>query len=373
MREQRAVRPPARPHSSAQQQQRPFGSSRLVTADERPAAAATGRYRGPRAAPVDSAARRRRASRRRRRPRTIVVIGDAMADWLAYGLEERFSETPEIGIVRKLRANSGLIRYDPRRDTLDWPQTAREDHRGRKAEVHRHDGRHQRPPGDPRDAAGRRTSGEAARRRQAGPAGQRSAAPEPEPAGRCRAAEAGQAKPRRRSPTAEQAAPSPAMAHRNSDRKWAELPMSSASTTRSRRSRARRAGVLGRPAVAARTARDQRRCVYLNDLYRTRAEKAGIIYVDIWDGFVDEAGRYRVQGPDFEGQIRRLRSGDGVYFTQAGAAQARALCRARNPAQPGRTRQCRWRCRRRKTRPSAGAGREPRGPAPRPAAVRSCR
>jgi hypothetical protein len=58
---------------------------------------------------------------------------------------------------------------------------------------------------------------------------------------------------------------------------------------------------------------------FLNELFRARAERAGIIYVDVWDGFVDEAGRYSVQGPDFEGQIRRLRSGDGVYFTKAGA------------------------------------------------------
>jgi hypothetical protein len=43
------------------------------------------------------------------------------------------------------------------------------------------------------------------------------------------------------------------------------------------------------------------------------------VYVDIWDGFVDEAGRYSPQGPDYEGQIRRLRSGDGVYYTKFGA------------------------------------------------------
>ena len=60
---------------------------------------------------------------------------------------------------------------------------------------------------------------------------------------------------------------------------------------------------------------------YLDELYRERAEKAGIIYVDIWDGFVDEQGRYAVQGPDFEGQIRRLRTGDGVHFTKAGAVK----------------------------------------------------
>ena len=68
-----------------------------------------------------------------------------------------------------------------------------------------------------------------------------------------------------------------------------------------------------------RDARQSAAAVYLNELYRTRAERAGIIFVDIWDGFVDEAGRYVLQGPDFEGQIRRLRSGDGLYFTRAGA------------------------------------------------------
>jgi len=55
----------------------------------------------------------------------IVVMGDANADWLAYGLEDAFSEKPEIGIVRKHRTDSGLIRYDQRRD-IEWPQVARE-------------------------------------------------------------------------------------------------------------------------------------------------------------------------------------------------------------------------------------------------------
>jgi uncharacterized protein len=59
--------------------------------------------------------------------------------------------------------------------------------------------------------------------------------------------------------------------------------------------------------------------LFLNSLYRDAAGKAGISYVDVWDGFVDEAGRFLQQGPDFEGQIRRLRSDDGVYFTKAGA------------------------------------------------------
>jgi hypothetical protein len=58
---------------------------------------------------------------------------------------------------------------------------------------------------------------------------------------------------------------------------------------------------------------------YLNDLYRARAERAGVTYIDLWDGFVDEKGQFTYQGPDYEGQVRRLRSGDGVYFTRFGA------------------------------------------------------
>src|SRR5262245_34483039 len=69
--------------------------------------------------------RRERPSRQRERPREVekeqppdhshappgtprkdatvkvVVMGDANADWLAFGLEDAFSEKPEIGIMRK--------------------------------------------------------------------------------------------------------------------------------------------------------------------------------------------------------------------------------------------------------------------------------
>src|SRR5262249_38429941 len=55
----------------------------------------------------------------------VVVMGDANADWLAYGLEDAFSENPEMGIVRKHRTDSGLIRYDQRRHS-EWPQVAHE-------------------------------------------------------------------------------------------------------------------------------------------------------------------------------------------------------------------------------------------------------
>ena len=67
---------------------------------------------------------------------------------------------------------------------------------------------------------------------------------------------------------------------------------------------------VGLPSI--RGAKSTSEMLYLNDLFRTRVEKAGAAYIDVWDGFVDEAGRYSVQGPDYEGQIRRLRSADGV-------------------------------------------------------------
>src|SRR6202000_2646084 len=73
----------------------------------------------------------------------------------------------------------------------------------------------------------------------------------------------------------------------------------------------------GLPAV--RGAKPTSDMLFLDALYRDAAGKAGITYVDVWDGFVDEAGRFLPRGPDFEGQPRNLRSYDGVYFTQAGA------------------------------------------------------
>src|SRR5262249_5660483 len=57
---------------------------------------------------------------------SILVVGDANADWLGYGLEDAFSEKPEIGIVRKQRNDSGLIRYGDRRADVEWPQVVRE-------------------------------------------------------------------------------------------------------------------------------------------------------------------------------------------------------------------------------------------------------
>src|SRR5262249_50316021 len=52
--------------------------------------------------------------------RHILVLGDGMADWLAYGLEDAYSEQPDIGVTRKVKNASGLIKYQPKGDPSDW-------------------------------------------------------------------------------------------------------------------------------------------------------------------------------------------------------------------------------------------------------------
>ena len=128
--------------------------------------------RAPRArSPVDySRAPLRRASRKRRRRPPDVVMGDAMADWLAYGLEEAFAEKPEFGIVRKHRADLRPHPLRARAANRMGADRAR-DHRGRKAEIPRHDDRHQRPPGDPRARTPLRPPAPGVEGRAHGPAG----------------------------------------------------------------------------------------------------------------------------------------------------------------------------------------------------------
>ena len=55
-----------------------------------------------------------------------MVIGDLLAEWLAYGLEETFADAPEVGIVRKIRPYSGLVRYDVKADSPDWSQAVKD-------------------------------------------------------------------------------------------------------------------------------------------------------------------------------------------------------------------------------------------------------
>ena len=55
-----------------------------------------------------------------------------------------------------------------------------------------------------------------------------------------------------------------------------------------------------------------------NDIYREEAAKSGATYVDTWEAFSDEDGDFSAYGPDVNGQTARLRAPDGVLFTRAG-------------------------------------------------------
>src|SRR3954451_23304148 len=57
--------------------------------------------------------------------RNVLVLGDGMADWLAYGLEDLYTEQPDMGVIRKHKTVSGLIKYQPKGDPADWAAAAK--------------------------------------------------------------------------------------------------------------------------------------------------------------------------------------------------------------------------------------------------------
>lgn len=228
--------------------------------------------------------------------RYVLVLGDAMADWLGYGLEDALSETPELGVVRRHKTVSGLLRYQPKGEPSDWAAAAREILATEKPEVIvMMLGLHDRIP--IREPAGDRHADTAAR-----------PGDHPKP---------GDADD---DPDLQIATPEKTThgMHQFRDERWGELYSKKIDDMIAvLKSKGVPVLWVGLPSV--RGAKSTADALYLNTLYRDAAGRAGITYVDLWDGFVDESGRYLAQGPDFEGQIRRLRSNDGVYFTKAGA------------------------------------------------------
>src|SRR6478672_5477181 len=57
--------------------------------------------------------------------RQVLVLGDSMADWLAYGLEDIYADQPEMGVTRKHKTVSGLIKYQPKGNPADWVAAAK--------------------------------------------------------------------------------------------------------------------------------------------------------------------------------------------------------------------------------------------------------
>jgi len=263
--------------------------------------------------------------------RHILVLGDAMADWLAYGLEDAYAEQPDMGVIRKHKTVSGLIKYQPKGGPADWAAAAKGILATEKADAivvmlglddrvairepatDKSDNKSPDMKSDKKDA-------------KAKPDGKPSSAkPAAKPDGATKATDyelsPDDAADNSDAPPVivpEKSARSPNGLYEFREEPWVELYKKKIEEM---------IGVLkskgvpvlwvGLPVVYGPKATAD--TLFLDSLYRDVAGKAGITYVDVWDGFVDEAGRFVQKGPDFEGQIRQLRSSDGVYFTKAGA------------------------------------------------------
>src|SRR5690242_13197686 len=254
---------------------------------------------------------------------TVVVIGDSMADWLAYGLDELYADQPDIGVDRKIRASSGLVRYDSKNETLDWPQAIKDALANDKPSaivvmlgLNDRVALRDKSPTPPNA----KRAGESQQSTNQG-ANQAANPPPPQPPQDKPAAPVDtEAPPQAPSQADASQRPVPGGSYEFHTDPWATLY---AKRIDDMINALKSKGVpivwVGLPAI--RGTKSTGDVSYLDELYRERAEKAGLVYVDIWDGFIDDQGRYAVQGPDFEGQIRRLRTADGVHFTKAGAVK----------------------------------------------------
>ncbi len=184
----------------------------------------------------------------------IAVFGDWLADGVAFGLDDAFSDMANIAIFRRTRADAGLMRED-------WPKIIG-DTMAQKQKI----------------TVAVVSLGMADRPVAAAPG---SDAPEP-------------LSDRWKELYGQRIdALGAAFATRGIPVVWVGLPP------------------VENPAASARHAA-------INALLRERGGRGGGSYVDIWPGFVTEDNRYAAVGPDVGGQPARLRTSDGVHFTRKG-------------------------------------------------------
>ena len=263
--------------------------------------------------------------------RNVLVLGDAMADWLGYGLEDAYAEQPDMGVIRKHKTASGLIKYQPRGEPADWTAAAKAILATEKPDaivvmLGLYDRVAIRETVTEKKTDKKEDKKDARGKTDAKPADAK-----PKPEGSADAAKrddkpvdaelspddaADNDTPQGATP--EKSARSGGGLYEFRDERWVELYAKKIEEL---------IGVLkskgvpvlwvGLPAIRGQKGTSD--MLFLDALYRDGAGKAGITYIDIWDGFVDEAGRFLQKGPDFEGQIRQLRTADGVFFTKPGA------------------------------------------------------
>ncbi|MFJ5368087.1 DUF459 domain-containing protein [Bosea sp. CER48] len=190
----------------------------------------------------------------------IVVMGDSLANLLASGLDDALNNRPDVEVVHKSKPDSGLVRTD----FYDWPKAASD-----------------LLAGDQKVSIGVMLIGL-----------------------------------NDRQPIREGEA-----VHDPLSPRWLELYRDRIDAVANAFA-ARRVPLIWVGAPPVQNGRLSADFVSFNELYRQRVEKAGGQYVDLWGGFVDAENRYAATGPDVSGQPTRLRLGDGIHFTAAGARKA---------------------------------------------------
>lgn len=190
----------------------------------------------------------------------VVVLGDTLGELLANGIDEALKDVPNATVVRRTRADSGLVRND----FYDWPRAAREllasDQRVSVAVMLL--GANDRQPIREGDVV-----------------------------------------------------------HEPLSERWREIYRDRVDAVAQAFSE-RRIPLIWIGAPPMQNTRLSADMIALNDIFRHRAERTGAAYVDLWPGFVDGDNRYSANGPDLSGQIARLRTNDGVHFTRSGARKA---------------------------------------------------
>jgi hypothetical protein len=249
---------------------------------------------------------------------TILVMGDGMADWLAYGLEDAFSDAPEVAVTREAKQHSGLIRYENKGD-LDWWHVARDVLSREKANYvvmmlglnDRENIREKDLEAEKQKEQAKAAADAAAQKKDQADAADKTTDKDKQDKDK----KAAQPTRAESDPAAKRSANG--IIDFRSDR-WAKVYSRRIDETiAALKSKGVPVFWVGLPSI--RGTKSTADAVYLNDLFRARAERAGINFIDVWDGFVDDSGKYSSYGPDYEGQTRRLRSSDGVFFTKSGA------------------------------------------------------
>ncbi len=194
-------------------------------------------------------------------PQTFVVtMGDSLAELLGQGLEEAFADAPDVKVLRRAKADTGLVRAD----FYDWAKSARE-----------------LLASDQKVSVGVMLLG--INDRQSIRDGDTNLEPLSE-----------KWRERYGQRIDDIAA---AFAEKRIPLVWVGAP----------------------PMQSQRLSAD---LVTLNDMFRQRVERSGGTYVDLWEAFVDSENRYSPSGPDYTGQLSRLRTSDGIHFTKAGSRKA---------------------------------------------------